>query len=92
MYFDQDLSNEVETNYPYTANTQALTTNAEDSLLIAALEESDNNPIVEYVLLGDDVSDGVLAWLSFGVNTTLVSEVSAAAIYYAGGGEATSGY
>lgn len=86
MFFDQDLITEVEATSVYAANTQTLTTNAEDSILAEEAETSD--PFMTYVLLGDTVEDGLLAWLAFGVNTTLSKEVSAAATFYESGGQA----
>ncbi|CAG9953603.1 unnamed protein product [Clonostachys rosea f. rosea IK726] len=84
VFFDQDLIDSVELLAPYNTNTQSVTKNAEDFHLEAILETSD--PFLQYVLLGDQLSDGVLAWISFGVNTTSIRSVSAAAIYYEGGG------
>ncbi|KAH8675251.1 Intradiol ring-cleavage dioxygenase [Xylariales sp. PMI_506] len=89
MYFDQSLIDEVEQVSPYSTNTQAITTNAQDSLLADGLATSD--PIMEYVLLGSTIDEGLLAWLSFGVNTTYSRTASAAATYYASGGVASSG-
>lgn len=87
FYFDQALSDEVERLAPYSANAQPLTANADDRLLLADLATSD--PIVEYVLLGETVADGLLAWFSFGVNMTATREARVAATYYEGGGVAT---
>ncbi|KAH7161066.1 Intradiol ring-cleavage dioxygenase [Dactylonectria macrodidyma] len=84
IFFDQDLIYQVEEYSPYTTNTQDLTTNAQDGILEGIAETSD--PFTDYVLLGNSVSDGLLGWLSFGVNTSLISTVSAAATYYADGG------
>ncbi|UKZ90118.1 uncharacterized protein TrAFT101_005147 [Trichoderma asperellum] len=85
IFFDQDLINQVEATAVYSSNTQTLTTNAEDS--IAAQEAETSDPFLEYVLLGTDVQDGLLGWISFGINTTLSKEVNAAATYYQTGGE-----
>lgn len=41
---------------------------------------------MEYVLLGDDVSDGIFAWISVGVDSTEDTSVSAAAYYTEQGG------
>lgn len=41
---------------------------------------------MEYVLLGDDVSDGIFAWISVGVDSTEDTGVSAAAYYTEQGG------
>ncbi|KAF7553863.1 hypothetical protein G7Z17_g3326 [Cylindrodendrum hubeiense] len=84
IFFDQDLINGVEELGAYATNTQALTTNADDFILEAIAETSD--PFVQYVLLGESIADGLLGWLSFGVNSSLISNVSAAATYYEGGG------
>ncbi len=84
IYFDQDLSDLVETQTPYSTNTQSVTTNAEDSIIDASLATGD--AIVEYVMLGEAVADGVLAWISFGINTTQTSTPSLASTYYAEGG------
>ncbi|KAI1277438.1 aromatic compound dioxygenase [Xylaria sp. FL0933] len=88
IYFDQALSDIVETVTPYSTNTQAVTTNDEDALLDESLATSD--AFVEYVLLGETVSDGILAWISFGVNTTYTSTPNAAATYYGDGGVANN--
>ncbi|KAJ6187274.1 hypothetical protein N7519_002182 [Penicillium mononematosum] len=66
IYFDQDLITEVEKTVPYSSNTQELTKNANDSLLPAEAETTD--PLMEYVFLGDDISDGVFAWISIGID------------------------
>jgi hypothetical protein len=89
MYFDQSLNDQVETYSPYTGNTQAWTKNDQDGLLLDGLATSD--PIMEYVLLGEEVSDGVLAWLSFGINTTYARTAMDAATYYESGGVQNSG-
>lgn len=87
LYFDQGLSDRVERRAPYSANPQPVTTNDQDGLLRADLAAAD--PIVEYVLLGDEVEDGVLAWFSFGVDMAATREARVAATYYEGGGVAT---
>lgn len=45
LYFDQDLSDAVEVYSPYNTNTQPITTNEEDFLLLDGLATSD--PIVQ---------------------------------------------
>jgi protocatechuate 3,4-dioxygenase beta subunit len=59
IFFNQDLITEVELTSPYSTNTQTLTTNANDSIL--AEEAAISDPVVEYSLLGKDVSDGIFA-------------------------------
>lgn len=78
------LLEQVEATYPYNTNTQDWTKNAEDDIL--ATEADGSDPLVEYILLGDDISDGVFAWISFGVDMTNNKSISAAANYYRTGG------
>lgn len=84
LFFDQDLITEVEATSPYSTNTQDLTTNANDSILS---EEADTiDPFMEYVLLGDDVSDGVFAWITVGIDSTENTDITPAAYYTEEGG------
>lgn len=87
-FFDQDLITAVESTTPYTNNEQTLTDNIDDSILAQEAETDGADPLMEYTYLGDAVTDGILAWLSFGVNMTFTSTASAAANYYATGGVA----
>lgn len=41
---------------------------------------------MEYVLLGDDISDGIFAWISVGVDSTEDTSVTPAAYYTEQGG------
>ena len=84
LFFDQDLISKVEDTAPYNTNTQELTTNAEDSILS---EEADTiDPFVEYVFLGDDVSDGIFSWISLGFDPTASTDVTPAAYLTEEGG------
>lgn len=83
-FFDQALIADVDTIEPYASNSQQLTANADDSILA---EEADTvDPLMAYTMLGDKLSDGIMAWLAFGINTTYTNEVSPAAFYYESGG------
>ena len=84
LFFDQDLISSVEAISPYTTNSQTLTTNSEDGIF--SDEAVNIDPVMEYVLLGDNIGDGILAWVSFGINTTVSHTVSAAATWTADGG------
>ncbi|KAF2117780.1 extracellular dioxygenase-like protein [Lophiotrema nucula] len=86
MFFDQDLVTLVEATEPYTSNTQVLTTNAEDDIFAGEAEGYD--PVVEYVLLGDDVSEGIFAWIAFGQDSTAAYNITAAATLTENGGVA----
>lgn len=89
LYFDQSLIAAVEQLSPYSTNTQPLTTNAEDSI---APDEAtaEYDPFLSYVMLGDSLLDGLLMWITVGLNTSAdySASVAAAAHYYEGGGVA----
>lgn len=84
IYFDQSLQAEVEVHEPYTANQQPLTLNTEDGVL--AFEADIADPMVEYVLLGQDVRDGILGWISIGIDPSETRSVSAREKYFNPGG------
>jgi hypothetical protein len=85
IFFDQDLISQVEATDAYKVNEQVLTTNAEDYLFFE--EAAGMDPVVEYVLLGDDITDGIMAWISIGIDPTTDNDVVAAAAVYADSGE-----
>jgi protocatechuate 3,4-dioxygenase beta subunit len=87
-FFDQDLITAVEATEPYVTNTQELTLNEDDNVLISETYTDGIDPMFEYTLLGETVSDGLFGWVAFGINTTQAQNIQPAAFYYAGGGEA----
>lgn len=86
VFFDQSLLTQVSKIYPYSTNQQDVTLNADDDILLSETDVSD--PFVEYVLLGDKLSDGILGWISIGIDPTADNEISSAATYYKSGGVA----
>jgi hypothetical protein len=68
LYLDQDLLTLVEKNEPYKSNTAKLMLNKDDMLLTQG-SAGGADPVVEYVLLGTDIKDGVFAWINFGVDS-----------------------
>lgn len=90
IFFDQTLIDAVELLAPYTTNTQVLTTNAED-MIAAGEATADYDPFADYVMLGDSPEDGILAFITVGIDTTAnyTAENTPAAHYYAGGGVST---
>ena len=91
FFFDQDLITQVEATSPYNTNTQTLTTNAEDHVFgEQETEHSDSDPVFEYVLLGDDLSDGILAWITVVVNQSATYDPTYSFIYTSSGGVAES--
>lgn len=87
LYFDQDLISQVTSVAPYSTNTQVQTTNVQDSIMAI---EGDWDPIVEYVLLGDSITDGVFAWISIGINANASRPVQAAGKWSGEGGGSSS--
>lgn len=85
LFFDQSLVSLVEATYPYNTNTVVLTTNAEDIFLDQEAETTD--PFVHYTQLTDDIADGILAWISVGIDPTSDQKISSAATFYDSGGE-----
>lgn len=76
----------MEKTSPYNTNTQQLTTNAQDGILSEEAETID--PFMEYVYLGDNVSDGIFAWISVGIDPTKDRDVTPAAYVTEDGGVA----
>ncbi|KAA8899512.1 Intradiol ring-cleavage dioxygenase, partial [Sphaerosporella brunnea] len=88
LFSDQSLISEVELNEPYASNTQELTTNVDDTIMSG--EAASMDPVFEYVLLGDEVSEGVLAWISIGIDASASYDVSPAASWTENGGVSDS--
>lgn len=59
-------------------------------LIEAEEDQPDFDPIAEYVLLGDSLSDGLLAWVTVGIDTSSSYDISAAATLTENGGVADS--
>jgi hypothetical protein len=87
LFFDQSLQAKVEANEPYIFNTQTLTMNAEDGVLATEAESSD--PMVKYVYLGNAVTDGILGWISIGIDPRETRKASAMTTYHKDGGVQT---
>ncbi|KAL4811476.1 Intradiol ring-cleavage dioxygenase [Aspergillus unguis] len=90
VFFDQDLIYEVEATAPYNTNEVAITTNADDHVVSDETENSDSDPFLEYAFLGDSLADGLVAWVTLGVNVSANhdSSVSYAATLTENGGVA----
>lgn len=92
LFFDQSLISEVEALSPYSTNRQPLTLNSDDRIAFRQATE-DYDPFVQYVLLGDDVSQGILSWITVGIdnNADYSSSVRAGERYQGGGGGSGGG-
>ncbi|CAD0090140.1 unnamed protein product [Aureobasidium vineae] len=69
LFWDTALRAAVEEVYPYNTNTQAVTTNDEDMWDIVQAGTT-YDPFPQYIYLGDDISDGLFAWIQIGLDTT----------------------
>ena len=69
LFFDEAFRAKVEDTYPYSNNKQAYVSNDSDMWAPTAAS-ADYDPFPEYFMLGDSLSDGVLFWISIGINTT----------------------
>lgn len=86
LFFDQTLLDAVAGVSPYSENTQTVTENTEDSILAGLAVSGASDPIFEYVYLGDDVSDGVYAWVTVGITTNTSYATNPASVYSEQGG------
>ncbi|RYP67099.1 hypothetical protein DL771_007424 [Monosporascus sp. 5C6A] len=69
LFWPDGLREEVEATYPYTLNTQPLTSNDEDMWSIVMADES-FDPIPQFAYLGDSIQDGLFAWIQIGINSS----------------------
>ncbi|KAI0126769.1 extracellular dioxygenase [Xylariales sp. AK1849] len=71
LFWDQNLTTEVEALDPYNTNTVTLTTNAEDHVFgEQETADTDSDPVFNYVYLGDSIEDGLFTWIVLGIDTT----------------------
>ncbi|KAJ5874204.1 extracellular dioxygenase [Penicillium soppii] len=91
LFWDQDLINEVEATSPYSTNTVTLTTNEEDRVFSTETTGTTSDPVINYVKLGDSLSDGLLGWITIAVNTSATYDPNYSYVYTASGGVAESG-
>lgn len=68
FFLDQDLLEKVEATYPYNTNDIDWTQNSEDRVFSTETATEGSDPVIQYIMLGDDVSDGLLGWISIGVD------------------------
>lgn len=86
LFFDQTLISALDAIEPYASNTQEVTLNSDDSILSSEADSMD--PFVEYILIGDTIEDGILGWISIGIDSTADNEINSAATIYEDGGVA----
>lgn len=78
IYFDQTLHDAVHQQWPYSANNQIRLRNKDDiPLLFDSVGSAD--PVAQYIMLGEDLKDGVFAWINFAIDATKDKEIYALA-------------
>ncbi|KAH8194732.1 hypothetical protein TruAng_011107 [Truncatella angustata] len=68
LFWDQQLIYDIEALSPYNENTISITDNADDSIF--PNEAATIDPVFNYVQLGDDLQDGLFAWITIAINVT----------------------
>jgi protocatechuate 3,4-dioxygenase beta subunit len=91
LFWDQDIIYEVEATYPYNTNNITITTNEEDRVFSTETADTTSDPVVEYVRLGDELSDGLFGWVTIAVNVSATYDPNYSFVYTAAGGVAESG-
>lgn len=90
LFFDESLRAAIEATVPYSSNTIEPMSNADD--MWAPVSASANyDPFVEYVMLGNSLSDGILAFITIGIDVNDDFEVGIAVYYGEDGGVTNTG-
>ncbi|KAK4164366.1 Intradiol ring-cleavage dioxygenase [Cladorrhinum sp. PSN259] len=84
IYFDQSLIANVDKVTPYNTNKMAVVQNTRDFLF--QMGANGDDPIVRYSLVGKDISEGLFAWIRFGINQNTNRQVNPAAYWRENGG------
>ncbi|KAF9052381.1 aromatic compound dioxygenase [Hymenopellis radicata] len=69
FFFDESWNDDVFATEPYTSNTQTRTLNSADGILNEANSDG-NNAFLELELIGASLEDGVLGYITVGVDST----------------------
>lgn len=70
LFYPESLRTAVEATYPYNTNTVDITSNDDDMWSIVQTDAS-YDPFPEFLYLGDDITDGLFAWIQIGINSTV---------------------
>lgn len=70
LFYPESLRSAVEAVEPYSSNTVDVTSNDDDMWSIVQTDSS-YDPFPEFVYLGDDISEGLFAWIQIGINATV---------------------
>lgn len=85
-FFHQSLVFEVKRLEAYRSKKQVLTSNTEDMILSQAADKDGVDPLMQYTLMGDGVSDSLFVWVALGINTSFPDLAKSALFLYKSGG------
>lgn len=80
VFFDSTLLEHVAEMQPYKASHQWRIQNDEDAVLMQ--ESAVSDPMVQYVMLGKQLKDGVFGWITIGIDPEVDVEVKVAASWF----------
>ncbi|KAK8009125.1 extracellular dioxygenase [Apiospora marii] len=91
LFFDRDLVSAVEATEPYKSNQQQFVDLLEDGIAEAAAT-SDYDVLMDYQMLGDSLADGLLAWITVGVDVSAnYNDQAPPAAHFTGNANAVDG-
>ncbi|KAE8306977.1 Intradiol ring-cleavage dioxygenase [Aspergillus transmontanensis] len=70
LFFEQELITALEASEPYRTNKAHITLNPDDGIFTLATGEGEYDPVLSYTMLGDKLSDGILASVTMGVDVS----------------------
>ncbi|KAF7553689.1 hypothetical protein G7Z17_g3422 [Cylindrodendrum hubeiense] len=70
VFWPETLRSAVEELSPYNTNEQAITSNEDDMWSVLQADES-YDPFPHFVYLGDNLQDGLFAWIQIGINASV---------------------
>ncbi|KAI0023853.1 putative GPI anchored dioxygenase [Xylariomycetidae sp. FL0641] len=69
LFFDQTLRDAIEATAPYNTNRIPKTTNLRD-MFTGYAATANYDPFPNYIMLGDNLADGLFVWAELGLNTS----------------------
>ncbi|KIY43498.1 aromatic compound dioxygenase, partial [Fistulina hepatica ATCC 64428] len=75
LFFDEDWNNKILSLYPYTLNTNSRTANDDDDNFTQANSDG-YSAVIDLELLGDDLSDGLVGYITIGVDPSAAYEIT----------------
>ncbi|KAH6896617.1 Intradiol ring-cleavage dioxygenase [Thelonectria olida] len=69
LFWPEAIRSAVEALAPYNTNEQSITSNEDDMWSVLQADES-YDPFPHFVYLGEDLQDGLFAWIQIGVNAS----------------------